>query len=528
MIAWIQKSVERFKEEQKRFHEFLLEVDTGERKLSLPTRGILYVVRVLYYAGKGFWFDDGFSRAAALSYSLLCSMVPLAVLLIYALLNDKLPWHLHDYAQTATKYIQDILVPSKAKVVVDYLDQLQEKLAQARDPLGLVGLGFLVIIAFSMLNMLEGVMNAVWKVKSPPLRFGRLPAFLLILCLGTAAIGLTQMVPLPPFLSRALAFLLPWMIVATIFFLLFYLVPNTRVAFFPALSTAVLSTAVWFGVKEGFDFYLAHFLTYDKIFGPLGLIPVTLLWIYLTGVVLIFGAEVTYVVQHYLAVVDRRFRIAIGSRFFPEYLTLRILVCLADKEGRPVKFRQLRKEIPLPESEIKMGILNLRRAGLVAKRVFKGFVLARPPGSIEIQPLLHLGKNALEQLKLVKDETPHGRFCLSLIASTVKGASKALDKKTLEDALEEIRRAADRGEDRPEGTPPEEGEAKQEEVLVSGAGPHGEGVEGEDPPAKEDPREEGRSPEEESPREEAPGEEEPAPSLKEPPGTEEGRDDPAA
>ncbi len=495
MIAWIQRSVERFKEEQKRFHDFLLEVDSGERDLSWPTRVLLYVVRVLYYAGKGFWFDDGFSRAAALSYSILCSMVPLAVLLLYALLNDKLPWHLHDYAQRAIDFVQSILVPSKAKEVVDYLDKLQLKLAHARDPLGLVGLGFLVIIAFSMLNMLEGVMNAVWKVKSPPLRFGRLPAFLLILCLGTAMIGLTQVVHLPPLVSQALDYLLPWIIVATIFFLLFFLVPNTRVAFLPALATAVLSTVVWFGVKEGFDFYLTHFLTYDKIFGAVGLIPVTLLWIYLTGVVLIMGAEVTYVVQHFLAVADRRFRIALSSRFFPEYLTLRILVCLADKGGRPLKFRDMRREIPLPESELKLGLLNLRRAGLVTKRVFKGYCLARPAGKIELQALLHFGKNALEQLKLVKDETPHGRFCLALIERTVKSASSVLNRKSLEEALEEIRNFQDSSRDGEIPAGEEEGPDRKE-----GGEGSGEAVERE--PQREAAREEGEGPGEEEEEEE--------------------------
>ncbi len=438
MLGWIKRSVSRFEEEQRRFHEFLLEVDSGTRKLPFFPRVGLYLVRVIYYACKGFWFDDGFSKAAALAYSLLCSTVPIAVLILYALLNEKLG-SLHDYAEKAAKYLQEILVPTKADQMVTYLKELQQKLAHARNPLGIAGFGFLLLIAYSLLNMLEGVMNAVWKVKDPPLRFGRIPVFLLILSAGTATLGVTRMIHFPPLISAFLNFALPWIVLWIVFFLIFFLVPNTRVAFFPAVAISALCAGAFFLMKTGFNFYLEHFLTYEKIFGAIGLIPVFLLWIYLTGCLLIFGGELTYVIQHFKAVADRKFRIVVNSRFFPEYLAIRILLALGRAQGKPVSISRLCNEIPVPETEIKDGLHRLASVKIVKKKLLKGYVLNQPPDTIRLRNLLHLGKHALEQLKLVGDETGAGRFCISLIERIVKNASSVPGDITLADALAQIK-----------------------------------------------------------------------------------------
>ena len=83
MFRWLNRSIRRFEEEQRRISDFLLKVDKGERRLSFFPRHALYLGRVLTHACHGFWFADGFSRAAALAYVLLVSMVPLAVLVAH-------------------------------------------------------------------------------------------------------------------------------------------------------------------------------------------------------------------------------------------------------------------------------------------------------------------------------------------------------------------------------------------------------------------------------------------------------------
>ena len=70
MLRWLDRSARRLEEEQRRIQEFLLQVDSGERRLRLPLRVGLHGLRVVYHACKGFWFDDCFSKSAALAYEI--------------------------------------------------------------------------------------------------------------------------------------------------------------------------------------------------------------------------------------------------------------------------------------------------------------------------------------------------------------------------------------------------------------------------------------------------------------------------
>ena len=57
----------------------------------------------------------------------------------------------------------------------------------------------------------------------------------------------------------------------------------------PGASTAVI---VWLVASGGLSVYTSHFGSYDKSWGSLSAVVVTLLWLWLTSAALLFGAEV--------------------------------------------------------------------------------------------------------------------------------------------------------------------------------------------------------------------------------------------
>ena len=54
---------------------------------------------------------------------------------------------------------------------------------------------------------------------------------------------------------------------------------------------AVVAVAVWLAVSWAFSYYTARFGTYDKTWGTLGAVVVTLIWLWLAGLSLLFGGE---------------------------------------------------------------------------------------------------------------------------------------------------------------------------------------------------------------------------------------------
>ena len=74
--------------------------------------------------------------------------------------------------------------------------------------------------------------------------------------------------------------------------ILYYVTPNVQQPRFRWLSIgAGVAIAAWAAACVGFGFYVTNFGSYDKTYGALGGVIVFLLWLYITNVALLFGAE---------------------------------------------------------------------------------------------------------------------------------------------------------------------------------------------------------------------------------------------
>lgn len=82
-------------------------------------------------------------------------------------------------------------------------------------------------------------------------------------------------------------------IVAIIIAMLYYFTPNVQQPTFRWLSLgALVALVVWIVASVGFAFYVANFGSYNKTYGALAGVIVFLLWLWLTNLSLLFGAEV--------------------------------------------------------------------------------------------------------------------------------------------------------------------------------------------------------------------------------------------
>ena len=81
-------------------------------------------------------------------------------------------------------------------------------------------------------------------------------------------------------------------VVMLIVAILYWATPNVRQPKFRWLSVgAALAILVWIVCTVAFGFYVANFSTYDKTYGSLAGIIVFLLWLWITNLALLFGAE---------------------------------------------------------------------------------------------------------------------------------------------------------------------------------------------------------------------------------------------
>ncbi|MEO7422597.1 MAG: YihY/virulence factor BrkB family protein, partial [Ornithinibacter sp.] len=83
------------------------------------------------------------------------------------------------------------------------------------------------------------------------------------------------------------------LIVMAMVAVLYYVTPNVKQPSFRWVSVgSVIAILLWVLASVGFGFYVGNFANYNKTYGTFGGIIVFLLWIWITNLALLFGAEV--------------------------------------------------------------------------------------------------------------------------------------------------------------------------------------------------------------------------------------------
>jgi len=238
--------------------------------------------------------------AAALAYTTLLSLVPL-VAVLFSFLNA-LPGF-GGLEQLIRDFMFDNFVPAFGETIDEYLNQFADK---ARE-LTLTGVLFLLVIALMLMATIENAFNLIWKVGEKRRPLTRFLIYWLLLTLGPILLGAglastSYLLSLPAVeslgggleLQKRLLSLLPFLTTSVALTLLYLLVPNCYVALRHAIAGAVGAAILFESVKYGFGYYVKTVPTYEAIYGAMAVLPVFLIWIYVSWVVVLLGAQLTY------------------------------------------------------------------------------------------------------------------------------------------------------------------------------------------------------------------------------------------
>jgi len=268
----------------------------------LSKRSWLYVLRKTV---REFSADQCTDLAAALTYYSVLAVFPAAIALTSLLgLVGKGP----DSVNTLLGIVDDLGGSSLVSSVHDPLIAVsQSQGAGLAFVLGLLGAlwsasGYVGAFGRAMNRIYEiGEGRPIWKLRPVML------VLTLILVVLAAAVLLAIVVTGPVAdsvgakLGVGSTLTLVWdiakwpvvlFVVVFIVALLYYATPNVRQPKFRWVSIgAVVAILTWIIVSAAFGFYVANFSSYNKTYGTLGGVIAFLLWLWLTNLALLFGAE---------------------------------------------------------------------------------------------------------------------------------------------------------------------------------------------------------------------------------------------
>ena len=92
---------------------------------------------------------------------------------------------------------------------------------------------------------------------------------------------------------------LPVLFIFLIFVFLYTMGPNLKLKAISIIPGAVFATISWIIVSKLFGYYIDHFSSYIKTYGAIGAFMAFILWLYITGYILIIGAEINAIFHNY-------------------------------------------------------------------------------------------------------------------------------------------------------------------------------------------------------------------------------------
>lgn len=99
--------------------------------------------------------------------------------------------------------------------------------------------------------------------------------------------------------TKILFQVLRWVIAVTVMtlmlLLLYRFAPNKTLKWQEILVGSIPAAILWQIVSFGFSFYISNFGNYSATYGSLGGVIILLLWFFLTGLVLMIGAEMNVI-----------------------------------------------------------------------------------------------------------------------------------------------------------------------------------------------------------------------------------------
>ncbi len=269
---------------------------------------LIRLVRTVILSVQGFARHHGTLRASALTFFTLLSLVPVAAMAfgiakgfgferrLQRELLDQFSAH-QEVVQQVIGFAQNMLDNTKGGMIAG---------------IGVVVLFWAVI---KVLSHIENAFNHIWGVRSRTF-IRKLSDYLTIMLIcpvlvilsGSVTVfitsqvsaisdkfGLLQMVGPAIFIGLKL---LPYALIWVLFTLVYIIMPNTRVRFDGALLAGVIAGTAYQAVQAAYIHFQIFVAKYNAIYGSFAALPLFLMWLQISWIIVLIGAEISHAYQN--------------------------------------------------------------------------------------------------------------------------------------------------------------------------------------------------------------------------------------
>jgi len=354
--------------------------------------------------------------SAALSFRTIFAMIPAIVLAVLVLKSvgmlDNSKESLREFLDTSgfaqivvADSSQEGAGPDASDGTLNLAAKIEDLVAGVEtkfsvDRVGPVGVVLLVWTALTLITTVERSLNRIFGAHRSRSLPRRLLMYWSVLTLGPLvsvaasylgqrAVDTFAMAPGASFLLAIFGWMGPVIVGMLVVAAVYKLLPNTHVKFAAAMGGAMISVPIWLIAKWGFAIYVIKLVGGGNLYGALGLLPLFLMWVNLSWLIFLFGAEVS----HTAANLERMRRVERADQrsYTPVDLLAGALVVAApySKGSGPVSVDVLIDKLNLPIEAVQHLLDRLKMSGVLCRVEAtedegEAYVLAKPPSAIKL------------------------------------------------------------------------------------------------------------------------------------------------
>ena len=330
------------------------------------------------------WNEDRCPQiAGSLTYTTLLAVAPMFAIAVAAL--------------STAPFFEDIVTNIKIFLLLNLAPQIagtiitvyMEEFARNAARLTTFGVALVLGLAVWLMLIMDRSLNAIWRVRRSRPYWLSVVGYAALLLVGPLLIGLSVTITtyimtlsagLEDFgrLHQAVLRLIPVATSAIAFFLIYRIVPHREVPWRHALLGGTVAALLFEGAKQLFGLYVGVAPAHSVIWGAFAAIPLALIWIYLSWLVVLFGAELTACAAYWRDGLWKRIRTP-GMRFREAVGIVRALIA---SPGGTLSFAELKKQMEIPTDELEETLAQMVEGEVIRRAGRAAFELA--PGTREV------------------------------------------------------------------------------------------------------------------------------------------------
>ncbi|MDR3266428.1 MAG: YihY/virulence factor BrkB family protein, partial [Tannerella sp.] len=277
-----------------------------ENDMSKIKSSYIHITKTIILAVRGFKRDDIDTRASALTYSTILSIVPILAVVVGVATG---------FGQRETvRASLYTYFPSYSKELAKAFDFAENYLSMAQGGVFIgIGLIFLFYTIYNLISTIEFTFNEIWQIKQQRSLKRKITdymaMFIVLPAMLTISSGLSIFISTLSntflqeyvFLTPVAGFFLhlaPYVITILLFTAFYIIVPNTKVKFLNALAAGFVVGCAFQVFQNLYISGVIWVSRYNAIYGSMAALPLLFLWLQLSWLLTLFGAEIAYASQN--------------------------------------------------------------------------------------------------------------------------------------------------------------------------------------------------------------------------------------